>query len=203
MNYAELQARIAAYMHRSDLAADIPGFIDLAESRINTSLRTMENEAGAVLAMTASPFPLPADYAALESIEVAATGGPRTLQRATPTTMARAQAGANRSGGPRVFLVQSNLLTVAPFLGSVAEPTEVSLAYWSKLAPLVADDDTNAVLERWPQLYLLAALIEAYWFIGQHTSSADALQRFVDEINITNTAGAAAKWGAAPAVQAG
>ena len=43
MNYDELQQLIANYMHRTDLAAQIPGFIEIARARINRvfSGRTM------------------------------------------------------------------------------------------------------------------------------------------------------------------
>jgi len=203
MTYAELQDRITRYMHRNDLAGDIPGFIELAESRINDALRSQENEIAATLAMTSSPFALPEDYAELSAISVAATGGPRPLQRLPAEQFARARADTHRTGGPRFFLVEARALSVAPFLGSVAEPTVLTLTYWGQMAKLVNDADTTPALDRFPQLYLYGALIEAYWFISEFSASSDALQRFVDELAIINTAAMSSKWGSAPAIQAG
>ncbi len=204
MNNAELQARIASYLHRGDLTADIPGFIELAESRINSGLRALENEAVRVVPMTSASTPLPDDYAEMNAIEVAQNRGPRTLERVPPSTFTRHQSqGLRLGGGPRWFTVQAQAFAVTPFSGSPAEPLDATLTYWFQFPPLVNDDDTNVALTRWPQLYLLASLIEAYWFIGQPSASADSLQRFVDEITIINSTAEAAKWGAAPAIHAG
>jgi len=202
MNYAELQARIAAYMHRTDLAGDIPGFIELAESRINDALRTQENEVTATLSMTATPAPLPDDYAELSAVEVAAVGGSRPLERLPPASFARARATLG-AAGPRFFSVSGRRIDVTPFAGSPASPTVLTLTYWAQMQALEADGDTTAALERFPQLYLYGALIESYWFISQFQASSDALQRFVDELNIVNGSAEASKWGAAPAIQAG
>ena len=129
----------------------------------------------------------------------------RPLQRLPPDVFTRrAEAGVRTGGGPLFFTVQAGAFSVTPMATSGAGPTDATLTYWATLPPLAEPaNPTNAVLTRWPQLYLYGALIEAYWFINQFTSSADALQRFVDEINIINTADSAAKWGAAPAAQAG
>ena len=62
--YSELKAAIATWIHRTDLAAVIPDFIRLAESRISRELPLRVNDID--LPMTATPgsrfLPLPADY---------------------------------------------------------------------------------------------------------------------------------------------
>jgi hypothetical protein len=47
--YAGLQASVARWLDRSDLAADIPDFITLGEARLNDRLRLAGNEAAATL----------------------------------------------------------------------------------------------------------------------------------------------------------
>lgn len=44
MNYTTLQSTIADWLHRSDLTAQIPGFIEFAEERINRALRVRQME---------------------------------------------------------------------------------------------------------------------------------------------------------------
>lgn len=65
-NYSELQAEIAGWLHRSDLSAQIPTFIRLAESRLNRLLTLREEEVEATFnAVTGSPYvTLPDDYSA-------------------------------------------------------------------------------------------------------------------------------------------
>jgi len=199
MTYAELQAAVAAYMHRDDLTADIVTFVTFAESRINGALRTLENELVAAFPMPAATTPLPVDYAELSALEARGVA----LERVPPATFTRFRQATRAGGVARWFTMQAGAVTVAPFAGSVAEPLEATITYWRQFPALAGDDDTNAALTRWPQLYLLATLIEAYWFIAQPTASSDALQRFVDEISIVNNSARAAQWGAAPSIQAG
>lgn len=201
MNYGELQTTIKAYTHRRDLDAVIPTFIELAESRISTALRSLENEELALLSMTSNPFPLPADYAEASAVTAQADRGPRALERVTPTRMARMQSiGANMDGAPRYFTVAAGQITVWPF---VTNPTELDITYWTQLAALVLDPDTNAILTRWPQLYLYASLVEAYVYIADTDRRDEALTIFTSEIDFINGTGGGAKWGVAPSVQAG
>jgi len=51
MNYATLLSTVADWLHRDDLTAQIPAFIELAEERINRALRVRQMET--VLAVTA------------------------------------------------------------------------------------------------------------------------------------------------------
>lgn len=44
MNYTTLQSTVADWLHRTDLTAQIPSFIELAEERINRALRVRQME---------------------------------------------------------------------------------------------------------------------------------------------------------------
>ena len=201
MTYTDLLARIASYLHRTDLTDDIPGFVELAESRIYTSLRSLENEAELVVAMTSKSTPLPGDYAEMSHLEVAQARGPKTLQRVPPATFARFERAA-RTGGAAWFTVQAGSFSVTPFAGDADDPLEATMQYWARLAPLV-DTGANDVLTRWPQLFLYGALVEAYLFIAEPTARDRTLATFTDELTFINEAAQAAKWGSAPAAQAG
>ena len=64
--YSELKTSIANWLHRTDLAAVIPDFITLAESRINRELALRINDVDLLLTVTPGSrfMPLPADYIA-------------------------------------------------------------------------------------------------------------------------------------------
>ncbi len=209
MNYGELKEAVAAYMHRKDLTDQIPLFIELTESRVNTALRALEIEGYAALSMTANPFPLPDDYNDMSAITSPVDRGPRPLERVNAARMARLQSvSANQGGGPRWFTVQAQELTVWPFVIGTDDqgedvPVEVELEYWRRLPALVNDIDTNDVLDRWPQLYLYGSLYEAYKFTESPDKANPALGIFTSEIGEANANAASAKWGVAPAIIAG
>ena len=69
MNNQELQQLIADYLHRTDLAALLPTWIDMARQRIGRDLRSQYNQV--VLdpfSTTAQISPLPADYRGMKEI---------------------------------------------------------------------------------------------------------------------------------------
>lgn len=207
MNYGELKALVASYLHRDDLTAEIVGFVALAESRINTALRTLENEKIQAVELTVTPsIALPDDYGEMSHVVTPMTRGSRVLERVNQQRFTLNQAHLTGTGGPpHFYTVQGGTIAVTPFAGSVENPVTLTLTYFAQLVPLedLGDEGENKVLTRWPQLYLVGALIEAYWFIEQPQQSSDALQRFVDEMNIVNTAGKAAKRAGVQAVSAG
>ena len=57
MSWTELKARIADWLNRDDLAAQIPAFIALAEARFNRVLIVPEREAVATLEASGEPAP--------------------------------------------------------------------------------------------------------------------------------------------------
>jgi hypothetical protein len=62
--YSDLQAAIANWIARADLAASIPDFIALFESAANRRLRLRQQESTATLTPSAGVAALPADYLA-------------------------------------------------------------------------------------------------------------------------------------------
>ena len=62
--YSELQTEIASWLDRSDLTAQIPTFIKLAEARINRTLRVraMETVVQHTMVGLSKRIALPSDY---------------------------------------------------------------------------------------------------------------------------------------------
>ena len=191
MTRAELETQIAAYMHRTDLTGDIPGFIDFATVRIGRMLQSASNEAVANLVVTTNPTPLPLDYARMRSVTQAQTGGDRTI---FPVGSARFNHFGS-SGVSAVYHIQGKLIEFAP-LGA---GTYV-LDYFQIPAALTSGASTNQVLEDLPFLYLYASLVEANIFVQDPEQSNAMLAIFTAEVEDENRRTSAANAGGMPAV---
>lgn len=158
--YANLQASVAAWLNRSDLAGAIPDFITLAEAQIKRRLRnwTVRNTA---FAINAESTALPADCAELRSIRLV-SGHPHldtAIQITTPETLADRRAGLHGTPGrPRFASIINGQLVVAPTPDTAYT---ADIVYFSSLTPLSGTNATNAVLTAAPDLYLFGALKEA------------------------------------------
>ena len=79
MTYTELKAAVATYMHRTDLTAVTPTFIQLAESSLFRELSPPETEE-IVAGVTVGGYAvLPADFGTLQKLTVTTGGITRDL----------------------------------------------------------------------------------------------------------------------------
>lgn len=152
-NYGELKTTIGNWLHRADLASQIPDFISLAESRIQSDL-------GDLLAL---------DYAGT----LTTVAGTRTY--ATPTgfvllrscvdlrivlaeEIAQAYADNTAQAEPDCIAWDGTQFVVHPVPDAAYAFPYVAQA---RFAALSGDSDANTILARWPGLYLYGALAEA------------------------------------------
>lgn len=183
-NYAELQLAVANHTHRSDLTAVIPDFIQFAETRIfNGSedpqfessplrVRAMQNrDAGTVGALGAVAFPT--GY--IETIRFAITSGSctRNLEYRSPVDSAKYEV----SGSPSRYTVMNNSIYVGPYEGS-----SYSHDYYKRFDALTTTD-TNWLLTNAPNVYLYAALMEAYLYMNNEKRAAPYYRLFAAAIN--------------------
>jgi hypothetical protein len=154
-NYDNLQADIAAYMHRDDLAAVIPGFVALAEARINRDLRVAEmEEFDTIFNVQDSSYLLPGRFLAVR--ELWYDKGTRSIALKSVGRHAMA-AHRGAQGDASVYsMVNYQLVEVAP-----TGPSTINLLYYAAPKPLGAGSLANPVLTSYPYLYLYASLIEA------------------------------------------
>lgn len=161
-NYTELMAGVASWLHRADLAEQIPDFIALAEARLNTDLDARAMETRVTLTATAGDawLTLPTDVLELRRFTVV-TDPVRMLQYATPDQIA-ADFPASLSGCPVQYAVIGGLAQLAP-VPDAAYPLE--LTYWQRLPP-IAESTSNWLLAASPGCYLYGALCEAAPWLG-------------------------------------
>ena len=176
MNYAELLARVQNWIHRTDLTALMPVFVENAEARFNRDLRVRQMEgAMAATAINASgAITLPDDFQAFRRVWVSGrpelTIDPQTLDYvksygttgATPTlyALSRGEAVFNGAGTVEATLYES--------------------------IPGLQESTTNWLSIAHPDLYLHATIAAAceYTLDAQQGAMSDAkAQMLIDKLN--------------------
>lgn len=164
-DFEGLKAAVADYLGRDDLTPKIPNFIRLAEARLNRDvrMRVMERRAYHHLEAGKNELSLPwkridGDWDVfLEMRDLVWKGSGRTVN----LTYLPADAYSSRlleQGSPLRYAIVGKSLFTVPV---PAEQGMLELTYWAEIPPLSQKQETNAVLETAPDLYLYATLIES------------------------------------------
>lgn len=160
--YAELQAAVASWLHRTDLSASVPDFITLAESRIARDLRLTRQITSVDLALTAAAptVALPSDWLSFRSLrllvpdtDLGYLSGPQFVARYPATD----------TGAPQHYTIEGATLRLGPTPDAAGT---VAASYFARVAALSVTS-TNWLLTAHPGLYLFGALAEAAPFLGQ------------------------------------
>ncbi|HZS83827.1 MAG TPA: hypothetical protein VFA50_13210 [Stellaceae bacterium] len=172
--YADLQNAVGTWLARADLAANIPDFITLAESRIfygsddpnfpspPLRIRAMEQVTDPALYTTTAGVPtlaLPNGFLEARAVSLA-TVPIADLDFVTQKQLNAAWVGT-ANGRPQVYTFQGDNLRFGPTPDAAYG---VTLAYYQRFDPL-AQTPTNWLIVNAPGVYLYAALIEAQPFI--------------------------------------
>ena len=160
--YADLQASVANWLNRSDLTANIPEFITLAEAQMSTDLKTraMENKVALSTVAGTKTVALPTDMLEMRRLQVVGTYN-QPLSYRSPDELSIDYA-ANGSGQPVVFTVVGGNLELAPIPDAVYS---LELTYQQRIPALSDVSNTNWLLTNWPNAYLYASLLAAMPFI--------------------------------------
>ena len=154
--YAELQTSIAGWLNRDDLAANIPDFITLAESSINTSIRHWRMETRAETTIDKQFTSIPGDW--LSTIRFHLTNnGTTSLDLMSLSSMQKSREGrANSTGTPTSYCINSAQFEVFP---SPDGAYSAILMYYAKIPALSNANTTNWLLTHYPDIYLYGALL--------------------------------------------
>jgi hypothetical protein len=157
-NYTGLKASVASYLGRSDLTAQIPDFITLAEYRLQRNLRVRQMLKTATANTTAgdSTVGLPSDFLELRDIYIDAR--PRfTLSYLSPSAFSR-DARAADSGRPNFYTLRAAEIELAPIPDTAYS---LVMLYYAKPTPLSDSNTSNVFLANAPDALLYGALLEA------------------------------------------
>jgi len=111
-NYSTLQTGIARWLGRSDLSAEIPDFIAMAESDMDKDLRCQHNEASASAAIASGVLAVPTRYVAMKACYID-KAEPVYLEPKTLSWILQEHP-SNDSGEPRFFARRTSDFVFGP-----------------------------------------------------------------------------------------
>ncbi len=154
--YSDLQASVASWLNRSDLAAQIPDFIALAESSIANDVRVRDMVKTATLStiVAQNSVDLPADW--LEFVDVRYGDNPLKLVSSNEITLR-----SSDTDTAMFYAIEGSRLLLAPVPNAVVQ---LNITYYGRL-PALSSSLSNAVLRKYPQIYLCKALAWAAQFV--------------------------------------
>lgn len=180
MQWGALKTAVAAWANRNDLTAQMGTFLLLAEERIYTGdpvnniepLRCAEMIVTASLTPASGVLTMPAGYLELLRLRDAAS-------RVVLTAVDEAKIGdieGYGAGLPFRFAVRGGKVIVAP---GATSSSALEAVYYAKLTSPSADTDENAIMARYPAVYLQAMLIEVAGYLADDDMQARALRAYV------------------------
>jgi hypothetical protein len=179
MNYTTLQSEVASYLHRTDLAAKIPTFIELAEAYLFRELHIKEMQISVDGTTTAGYATLPTDFGSVSRVSVTYGGVARSLDY-----IALADAPTSTSGAPSFYSLENNKLRI----WGASDGQAYTLYYIPAIQNLSGLVATNWLLENAPELYLDASCLqgakytrndaEVVKLTGNVALSIDSVKRF-------------------------
>ena len=180
--YTNLQTAIANFLARSDLTAQIPDFITMAEARMSRELETRSQEKRATASTVGGNeyISLPTDLREVREVKLNTT--PLTvLSYYSPVALDEKFASGGQ-GKPLGYSIIGPELKLRPIPDTAYT---VEIVYIGTIEALSATNQTNNVLTRSPDAYLYGALAEAYAYLLDEQRAAQYMQRFnlaIDEI---------------------
>ena len=181
--YSELQATVANYLNRDDLATLIPTFITLTENRLNRELRVRANMVRATTTTTAGQafYDLPSDLIELRNITYDSNSQSHALRYLSPESVSR-EYGTILSGQPRAYTNLGNDLKLTPTPDAAYT---ISINYYSQLRSLSDSVATNDVLAEYPSLYLFGSCLEGAIYLNdteQTNRFGSVFQKALDDV---------------------
>ncbi|HAW77467.1 MAG TPA: hypothetical protein DCW74_17245 [Alteromonas australica] len=173
--YTDLQTSIENFLARTDLTAQIPDFIQLAEARMSRELETRSQEKRATASTVAGNeyIALPTDLR--EVREVKLNTSPLTvLAYKSPTGIDEDHPTAGQSK-PLSYTIIGDEIRLRPVPDAVYT---VEIIYVGEITPLSATNATNTILSRHPDAYLSGALVEAYTYLMDESRAQLYDQKF-------------------------
>lgn len=155
--YDDLKAEVAAWLRRSDLAAEIPTFIALAEAQMNRRLRVRPMAASLGQTWATEYVTLPTDFLAEREVTITSSGPPRRLAYLAPEPMDDGTL-TPVSGLPRFYGIYGAQIRLHPAPDKAYAGT---LVYWQAIPALSEAAPSNWVLQTHPDAYLYGALAQS------------------------------------------
>jgi hypothetical protein len=155
--FTELKAAVATWLRRTDLTADIPDFITLAEAQINRRLKNAKLVGVATATISDEYSDVPADFGGVVSFDLDTTPPTHLAGLAAPE-LADIARRINGVGRPAAYAVVGTQFRYAP---APDASYSAILTYYQRLVALSDAEPSNWVLEKHPDVYLYGALAQS------------------------------------------
>lgn len=156
-NYGELRLALSDYVDHRNISSVLPRLVQMAESKLNSELRTRYQITSTTLTLANGTVPLPADF--LEMADVYGLNGYQ--YRSGPLSDAQRLASQFSR-----YSINSGSLAINGFSG------DRQIDYYAALPTLTTSSaTTNWLLTRYPDVYLYAVGMEA----AKHLKDAELL----------------------------
>jgi hypothetical protein len=152
--YTSLKTSVATWLHRSDLTAQIPDFISLAEAQFQRTIRNRNMEQRATASAT-QYMSLPGDYIAMRRLQLTIGSGNQILALLSPEEANFNSATSGQSNG---YVLLANQIQLVP---SPDSSYTVEIDYYKQIPVLSSTNSTNWLLTAYPDMYLIGALLAA------------------------------------------
>lgn len=158
-NYTELQAAVTSWLHRSDLATQIPDFISLAEDELNTEMRLRLMEVDETISLTAGArtVALPDRFIEPVKLELVYGDGSDNQELVYLTSKQFVRSAATMTAvEPRYWTINAENI-------EFPEPSDQTYTLIFRMLKRfdLASTNTNALLDSYKGLYLYGALLQA------------------------------------------
>lgn len=152
MTYATLKTDVANFLHRTDLTAKIPSFIETAESSLFRELSVKDMEVSVTGTTTGGYASLPADFGQVKRVSVTANGYSWALDYINP-----AEVSTTTTAYPKYYSLENNQLKIT----QASNGTAYTLYYVPNIEALSDTNTTNWLLDNAKDLYLYASCLAA------------------------------------------
>jgi hypothetical protein len=166
--YDGLVDAVKQTLNRRDLDNQVPSFILQAEAKLNRSLRVRDMQTRAQDTTTGEYVPLPTDYLAVYTLEIATPGSTQwsaPLRVLTEQEALELRSANNNVGGTNLvqgYVLYANEIELVP---PQTSPLDFRLKYYSKIPSLTSENQSNWLLMKSPDLYLAGACLEASLYL--------------------------------------
>lgn len=159
MTYDDLKTEIANYLNRTDLSAQMDGFIRKVESEINRKIKHKDQIKRSQAVLDAQYTQLPGDFLGIINVDLQDTNPPVALfqQSLESLDLYRSKIG-DAKGTPRYFAVDGDTLEFAP---TPDKSFNLQLTYYAEVPPLSSTVTENFLSRTAPDVYLYGALKHA------------------------------------------
>lgn len=193
--FADLKSQVASFLNRSNLTAQIPVFVQLAEARLAYGskeapfeseplrIRAMETSADLSLVGGTQTVALPTEFLQQRRLYISASPIIQ-CDYLTPTLFWENWI-SSTSGPPTEFTIEGENIVFGPTPDTAYTG---KILYYKKFTALSADTDTNWLLTNAPAAYLHGTLLEAYRFVRNMEQATASLNSFCGAVNALNDA---------------